>query len=70
MQRVTVPYRQKPGMMTPMPLLDVRLSHGDHSIQATALIDSGAMMCNLAVFCKALKPLPLLRAPMSSLCHQ
>lgn len=44
MQRVTVPYRQQPGMMTPMPLVDVRLSHDDRNIQATALIDSGAMI--------------------------
>jgi hypothetical protein len=44
MQRVTVPYRQEPGMITPMPLLDIHLSHDDHSIQATALIDSGAMI--------------------------
>ena len=44
MQRVTVPYRREPGMLTPMPLLDVRLSHGEHSIQATVLFDSGAMI--------------------------
>ena len=44
MPRITVPYRQPPGMMTPMPLLDLRLSHDAHSIQAMALIDSGAMI--------------------------
>ena len=44
MQQVTVSYRQEPGMLTPMPLLDLILCYHEQSFSATALIDSGAMV--------------------------
>ncbi len=44
MQRIAIPYRKAPGMLTPMPLLDFDLSYHENSIHVTALVDSGAMI--------------------------
>ena len=48
MSRIAVPYRKEPGMLTPMPLLDLDLGYHENSIHVTALIDSGAMISILS----------------------